>query len=157
MPYDYLDSPLGIVEIAFEKDHIVGIEFVDKKKEASPTPLSRKAVKELKEYFEGKRKIFSLPLHLEGTEFQKRVWEALQEIPYGQTCSYKDIAVKIGNPGASRAVGLANNRNPISIVIPCHRVIGANKKLVGYGGGLERKEWLLNMEKKGAEEEEKML
>ena len=95
---------------------------------------------------DGKRKSFDLPLKPEGTEFQKKVWNALLDIPYGETRSYKDIAVAIGNPKACRAVGMANNRNPISIIIPCHRVIGANGSLVGYGGGLPIKIELLNLE-----------
>lgn len=112
------------------------------------TILIKKAVKQLEEYFEGKRIDFDLPLFLKGTPFQLDVWEALSTIPYGETRSYKQIAKQINNPKASRAVGLANNRNPISIVIPCHRVIGADGKLVGYGGGLAIKEYLLEMEKK---------
>lgn len=145
--YDYLDTQLGILEIVFDEEYILGVGFVNQKQKASPSTLSKQAVKELGEYFEGKRKTFSLPLYMQGTEFQKQVWKALQDIPYGQTCSYKDIAVKIGKPNASRAVGQANNKNPLSILVPCHRVIGALGNLVGYGGGLNRKEWLLEMEK----------
>lgn len=145
--YDYLDTQLGILEIVFDEEYILGVGFVNQKQKASPSTLSKQAVKELGEYFEGKRKTFSLPLNMQGTEFQKQVWKALQDIPYGQTCSYKDIAVKIGKPNASRAVGQANNKNPLSILVPCHRVIGALGNLVGYGGGLNRKEWLLEMEK----------
>lgn len=101
---------------------------------------------QLQEYFFGKRKTFDLPLAIEGTEFQIKVWKALSEIPYGTTCSYKDIAIKIGNCKASRAVGMANNKNPIPIIVPCHRVIGASGKLVGYAGGLNIKQKLLNVE-----------
>ena len=110
------------------------------------TPLIKKAYNQLIEFLEGKRKVFDLPLEPKGTEFQKQVWQALQTIPYGETRSYKEIAVQIGNPKASRAIGMANNKNPIFIVIPCHRVIGANGKLVGYGGGLALKERLLKLE-----------
>lgn len=153
--YDYLDTQLGILEIVFDEEYILGVGFVNQKQKASPSTLSKQAVKELGEYFEGKRKTFSLPLYMQGTEFQKQVWKALQDIPYGQTCSYKDIAVKIGKPNASRAVGQANNKNPLSIFVPCHRVIGALGNLVGYGGGLNRKEWLLEMEKGILEKDKK--
>lgn len=112
------------------------------------TELIKKAYNQLKEYFLGKRKEFDLPLLPEGTDFQQRVWKALREIPFGETKSYGEIAKNIGNPKAARAVGMANNKNPISIFIPCHRVIGSNGKLVGYGGGLKIKEYLLKIEKK---------
>ena len=111
------------------------------------TPVLKKTVEELKEYFAGERKNFDIPLAPVGTKFQNQVWAALCTIPYGETRSYKDIAVQIGNEKACRAVGMANNRNPIMIIIPCHRVIGANGKLVGYGGGLDVKEALLNLER----------
>ncbi|BDR67147.1 methylated-DNA--[protein]-cysteine methyltransferase [Clostridium tetani] len=111
------------------------------------TELIKKAYNQLKEYFLGKRKEFDLPLLPEGTDFQQRVWKALREIPFGETKSYGEIAKNIGNPKAARAVGMANNKNPISIFIPCHRVIGSNGKLVGYGGGLKIKEYLLKIEK----------
>lgn len=110
------------------------------------TELTKKTVLQLKEYLSGKRTEFDVPLKPQGTEFQKKVWEALLTIPYGQTRSYKEIAVQIGNEKACRAVGMANNRNPISIMIPCHRVVGADKSLVGYGGGLNIKVKLLNLE-----------
>ncbi|BDR83877.1 methylated-DNA--[protein]-cysteine S-methyltransferase [Clostridium tetani] len=115
-----------------------------KKKE---TELIKKAYNQLKEYFLGKRKEFDLPLLPKGTDFQQKVWKALREIPFGETKSYGEIAKNIGNPKALRAVGMANNKNPISIFIPCHRVIGSNGKLVGYGGGLKIKEYLLKIEK----------
>lgn len=100
------------------------------------------------EYFSGKRKKFDVSIVLEGTEFRKKVWKELMNIPYGETCSYKDIAIKIGNPKACRAVGGANNKNKIPIIIPCHRVIGTGGKLVGYAGGLHIKELLLENERK---------
>ncbi|OPJ61933.1 methylated-DNA--protein-cysteine methyltransferase, constitutive [Clostridium oryzae] len=108
--------------------------------------LIKAAYEQLQQYFEGRRKIFDLPLTPQGTEFQLKVWKALQQIPYGTTCSYKDIAEKVGNIKACRAIGMANNRNPIPIFIPCHRVIGADGKLVGYGGGLHIKKRLLEIE-----------
>jgi methylated-DNA-[protein]-cysteine S-methyltransferase len=110
------------------------------------TPLLEKAAKQLDEYFNGKRKAFDLPLSPHGTDFQIRVWKTLQTIPYGQTRSYGQIAAQTGNPKASRAVGMANNRNPIAIIIPCHRVIGADGSLTGYAGGLELKQQLLEIE-----------
>lgn len=112
------------------------------------TPLLQKAKFQLIEYLEGKRESFDLPLAPHGTDFQHKVWEALQSIPFGETRSYKQIADAVGNPKASRAVGMANNKNPIAIFIPCHRVIGANGSLVGYGGGLRTKQYLLDLEKK---------
>jgi methylated-DNA-[protein]-cysteine S-methyltransferase len=110
------------------------------------TPLIKKAAAQLTEYFEGRRKVFDLPLALRGTDFQISVWKALQSIPAGLTCSYKDVACLIGKPKAYRAVGMANNRNPIVIIIPCHRVIGEDGSLTGYGGGLPVKQYLLNLE-----------
>jgi methylated-DNA-[protein]-cysteine S-methyltransferase len=135
------ENGVGITQIYFGQDiPIKDANFLE-------TPLLKRANKELQEYFEGRRKTFDLPLVMEGTEFQKKVWKALMEIPYGATCSYKDIAVTIGNEKASRAVGMANNKNPIPIIVPCHRVVGANGKLVGYAGGLNIKEMLLKIEK----------
>lgn len=118
--------------------------------EQRPTELLLKAERELLEYFAGERKAFDLPLHLEGTPFQLKVWNALLTIPYGETRSYKEIAQVIGNEKACRAVGMANNRNSVMILVPCHRVIGADGGLVGYGGGLALKEKLLELEKKNA-------
>ncbi|RPI76326.1 MAG: methylated-DNA--[protein]-cysteine S-methyltransferase [Desulfobacteraceae bacterium] len=103
---------------------------------------------QLKEYFRGQRKEFDLPLNLRGTPFQKKAWRTLLKVPYGQTCSYRDLAIAVGKPKATRAIGGANHRNPIPIIVPCHRVIGAKGALTGYGGGLWRKQWLLEHEKK---------
>ena len=130
-------------------DAITGVFFghkqpVDHKK--AETPLIKKAAAQIEEYLDGKRKQFKLPLALHGTEFQLDVWRALQDIPFGETRSYKEIAASIGRPKAVRAVGMANNRNPISIIVPCHRVIGHDGKLVGYGGGLPLKQRLLELE-----------
>jgi methylated-DNA-[protein]-cysteine S-methyltransferase len=110
------------------------------------TPLLRRAAQELRQYLAGQRQAFSVPLKPSGTEFQHKVWHALLAIPYGTTCSYQAVAQAIGQPKASRAIGMANHRNPIMIMIPCHRVIGANGKLVGYGGGLGTKAQLLALE-----------
>jgi methylated-DNA-[protein]-cysteine S-methyltransferase len=135
------ENGTNITEIYFGKDEIpINIELKE-------TSLIKKTIDQLEEYFEGKRKSFDLPFEPKGTEFQKSVWNELLKIPYGETCSYGEIAKRIGNPKASRAIGMANNRNPISIIIPCHRVIGASGKLVGYGGGIDIKEKLLNLEK----------
>ncbi len=113
----------------------------------APSELTNRAANQLQEYLAGKRTAFDLPLAPEGTPFQQRVWKALQNIPYGQTRSYADVAAAIGSPRATRAVGGANNRNPIAIVIPCHRVVGANGKLTGYAGGLPIKQRLLDLER----------
>ena len=112
------------------------------------SPILKAAAKQLEMYLSGKLKEFSIPLEPDGTAFMKQVWISLSEIQYGKTVSYKDVAVKIGRPNAARAVGLANNRNPIPIFIPCHRVIGTNKSLTGYRGGIELKKKLLEMENK---------
>lgn len=148
----FYETPIGKIGISENGTAITdlffhGEEFLIKGEEKE-TDLLREAGQQLKEYFSGKRKEFDLPLAPEGTDFQKKVWKALRGIPYGETKSYGEIAKNIGNAKAARAVGMANNRNPIAIVIPCHRVIGANGSLVGYAGGLKIKEYLLTMEKK---------
>ena len=111
-------------------------------------PVVAQCVNQLDEYFQAKRKVFELALAPQGTDFQKRVWAQLLEIPYGETVSYLDVARAIGNAKSIRAVGAANGANPLSIIVPCHRVIGSDGKLTGYGGGLWRKEWLLNHERR---------
>ncbi len=142
--------PIGDLFIAEESDKITNIAFaksnIKGNIEHKKTSLIIKAIQELKEYFAGNRTNFDIPLHLIGTSFQKQVWQSLLTIKYGETKSYKDIACNINNNQALRAVGMANHNNPISIIIPCHRVIGTNKKLVGYGGGLWVKEYLLKLE-----------
>ena len=130
----------AICNVLFNKDK--RLENCEKKE----TPLIKKAANQIDEYLNGKRKVFDLPLTLNGTDFQVKVWKALQKIPFGKTKSYGEIAAAIGNPKASRAVGMANNRNPISIIVPCHRVIGSNGSLTGYAGGLELKQRLLELE-----------
>ena len=149
--FSHFDSTVGRLWIA-ESDgfitHITLSEFAASSNALKKqTSLIYNAVTQLREYFEGKRTQFDLPLRPQGTAFQQSVWQALLKIPYGKTCSYQDIAIEINNPKAVRAVGGANNKNPIIIVIPCHRVIGKNGSLVGYGGGLDIKEYLLNHEK----------
>ncbi len=147
--WDIFESELGPIKIVCDDEGVLGVEFNRaelKEGQQKTTELTKKTVLQLKEYLSGKRTEFDVPLKPQGTEFQKKVWEALLTIPYGQTRSYKEIAVQIGNEKACRAVGMANNRNPISIIIPCHRVVGADKSLVGYGGGLNIKVKLLNLE-----------
>lgn len=148
----YYESPIGTLGIAEEDNKIIELilncnEKLNGYDESESSELKR-AVKQLTEYFQGERKKFELQLNPQGTEFQKKVWKALCDIPYGKTVSYKYIAEQIGNEKAVRAVGMANNKNPISIFIPCHRVIGKDGKLVGYGGGLKIKEYLLELESK---------
>lgn len=141
---------LGEMTIGCEEEYITLISFgkQDLAGIYKTCPLLERAREELEEYAKGSRREFSLPLRAKGTGFQKRVWEELCKVGYAETVSYKEIAERIGNPKAVRAVGMANNRNPISIVVPCHRVIGKNGKLIGYGGGLERKAFLLDLEKR---------
>ncbi len=145
--YTFKDFNNRTLCIGYTKNHISSIQLVEKPSISNVTsPLSDLAYTQLKEYFFKQRKVFTLPLFLNGTSFQHDVWNALQQIPYGETRSYKDIAVAIGNPNASRAVGMANHRNPLMILIPCHRVIGTNQKLVGYAYGLDIKKDLLSLE-----------
>ncbi len=147
--YGLYDTSIGLLSLSSEKGALTEVLFgnalpaqaIDEK-----SPVTDRAVEELEEYFAGKRKVFSVPIALKGTPFQKRVWQALLDIAYGQRCSYKDIALKIGSPLAYRAVGMANHNNPISIIVPCHRVVGTNGSLTGYGGGLPLKAMLLNLE-----------
>lgn len=145
------ETPIGEVAIVENGKGLVFLGIKDKENfspdfEIKETERVKQAYEQLCEYFEGKRTVFEVTFDLEGTEFQKKVWQALLEIPYGETCSYKDIAIRVGSPKACRAVGMANHRNPIAIMIPCHRVIGANGTMVGYGGGLHIKTYLLELE-----------
>jgi methylated-DNA-[protein]-cysteine S-methyltransferase len=149
--FSYVDSPIGRLLLTTDGAALTGLYMEEHRNGQStrgcsenasigPLPAARR---QLDEYFAGTRREFDLPLHLQGTVFQSQVWRELTQIPYGQTWSYGQLASRIQKPSASRAVGLANGRNPISIVVPCHRVIGADGSLTGYGGGLERKQWLL--------------
>lgn len=145
----YYSSEIGIIEINCSEDSVISLKFVKEKGESTEiNEILDKTYRQIDEYFSGKRKSFDLKLKLQGTEFQKKVWNELTKIPYGKTVTYKDIATRIGNEKAVRAVGNSNNKNKIPIIIPCHRVIGKNGKLVGYAGGLDKKQWLLNHEKK---------
>jgi methylated-DNA-[protein]-cysteine S-methyltransferase len=153
-----VDSPCGPLTLVAEGDRLVGLYMVEQRHrpdesgfgERLPGPTREpftETARQLQEYFEGRRESFDLPLKLNGTPFQQRVWAALLEIPCGATWTYGELAEHIGQPTASRAVGLANGKNPISVIVPCHRVVGANGGLIGYGGGLERKLVLLEHER----------
>lgn len=144
----YYETPAGVIKILCDENYVLEVGFSNEKGEnTNGSTVLNNALKQMDEYFRGKRKKFDLPLYFNGTEFQKNVWKALTEIPYGGVVSYQDIARKINNEKAVRAVGNANNRNKIMIMIPCHRVIGKNGKLVGFAGGLDKKEFLLAHEK----------
>lgn len=156
------DSPIGPITLIADGERLACLYMVDHRHApdsdefgpAAPADgLLGEARRQLAEYFDGERTEFDLPLVDDvGTPFQRRVWAELREIPYGETISYAELARRIGQPTAFRAVGLANGRNPISIVVPCHRVVGASGSLIGYGGGLDRKQLLLNLERKQVEE-----
>lgn len=145
----YLSSPVGLLGIGSDGVYINSIKFLNNaepKQKNEPNGLVQNCIVQLNEYFQGKRKLFDLPLMPSGTEFQFKVWDKVSEIPYGETTSYGLISKLLGDPKLSRAVGTANGANPIPIIIPCHRVIGNDGSLTGYAGGLERKKWLLNHE-----------
>jgi methylated-DNA-[protein]-cysteine S-methyltransferase len=146
----HYNSEIGTIEIVGTGEGIVSLGFVDEPDRDAPDyhQCLEPCLDQLDEYFHGKRRVFNLSLFLQGTSFQKKVWKALLDIPYGTTQSYADIARKIDNPNAFRAVGNANNKNNIAIIIPCHRVIGSDGHLIGYASGLWRKEWLLAHESK---------
>lgn len=150
----YLDSPVGRLLLSSDGSSLTGVRFPSARAPAPPAevvvdhsdPLLSAACEQLGQYFAGQRQVFELPLVAHGSDFQQRVWAELSRIPFGETISYGELALRLGDKGASRAVGLANNRNPIPIIIPCHRVIGADGSMVGFGGGVERKQWLLRHE-----------
>jgi methylated-DNA-[protein]-cysteine S-methyltransferase len=149
-----IQSPVGILRIHANESGITAIEFVEPATNASALsntqssdhPLLAECARQLEEYFAGTRSDFALDLAAGGTEFERQVWGELVKIPFGKRCSYLEIAERLGNPGAVRAVGLANSRNPIAIIVPCHRVVGSDGSLTGYAGGLWRKQWLLEHE-----------
>jgi len=153
--YKIIDSPVGKLKLVASDKGLAGVLW--ERENTRPVPLSEavedkqhpvlvETERQLGEYFAGKRKTFSIALDLRGTQFQKDVWEALLAIPFGETRSYGQLAKQLGNPRATRAVGAANGRNPVSIIVPCHRVIGSSGKLTGFGGGLETKAHLLSLE-----------
>ncbi|MFI5218003.1 MAG: methylated-DNA--[protein]-cysteine S-methyltransferase [Bacteroidia bacterium] len=147
--FSYFDSPVGILEIAASKHAVQSIRFTDIKNVPSlnSPKILIDCIKQLEEYFSGKRKDFTVNTEQSGTDFQKLVWKKLNEIPFGKTNSYIEVARILGDEKSTRAVGSANGKNKIPIIIPCHRVIGANDSLVGYAGGLWRKQWLLDHER----------
>ncbi|NRQ44517.1 methylated-DNA--[protein]-cysteine S-methyltransferase [Rheinheimera sp. YQF-2] len=144
----FIDSPLGPVQISATDHGISAISFVTTPRLAVPSALTERAATQLLAYFAGTLTQFDLPLAAQGTTFQHQVWRELCNVPFGTTCSYGDIARAISNIKAVRAVGAANGRNPVAIVVPCHRVIGANGTLTGYAGGLDKKAWLLKHEQR---------
>ena len=144
------ESPIGRVLISSDGGFVTAVKYSIPDGfdlQSAGDAITSLAALQLDEYFAGKRRVFDLPLRLDGTSFQRSVWEELQRIPYGQTRTYGQVAQSIGNPKASRAVGSANNRNPVSIIVPCHRVVGSGGALVGYAGGLDAKQMLLDLEK----------
>jgi methylated-DNA-[protein]-cysteine S-methyltransferase len=149
--YGYYLSPLGVIQITADEKAVNKIEFTQTEdiiptKNDNETPIIKLTINQLDEYFLQSLRIFTVPIKFEGTEFQKKVWTELQKIPYGYTLSYGQVAEKIGDANAVRAVGSANGQNPIAIIVPCHRVIGSNGELTGYSGELWRKQWLLEHE-----------
>ncbi len=151
--YTTIDSPIGELLLTGDGAALTRLHMQDAPRPIAPSPEWRRedgafatAVRQLSEYFAGERREFDLPLALHGNDFELRVWAALLEIPYGETASYGEIARTIGAPSAARAVGLSNGRNPIALIVPCHRVIGSDGSLTGYGGGLPRKRYLLDLE-----------
>jgi len=151
----YYHSPVGLLKISGTEQYISEVSFHDNTEKAGGNkknlpPLLIQCLEQLIQYFNGERRLFDLPLNQEGTTFQKQVWNELTSIPFGRTISYLDLAIKTGDPKATRAVASANGKNNIAIIVPCHRVIGSDKSLVGYGGGLWRKKWLLEHEMKVA-------
>jgi methylated-DNA-[protein]-cysteine S-methyltransferase len=158
--YSYLDSPVGQLIVRGDGQFITGLFMAGQKRWYGPDAAWKEddapfaAVREeLAEYFAGTRQQFDVPLRMIGTPFQRRVWQELVRIPFGTTINYGQLAARVGRPTASRAVGNSNGRNPIAIIVPCHRVIGAGGKLTGYAGGLDKKEWLLDWERRAGEGE----
>lgn len=146
-----LDTPIGRLVLECDGDVLIGVWLPNERRHGrrdtgDGPPVLKETATQLEEYFAGERTDFDLTMELDGTPFQQEVWAELARIPYGETISYGELARRVGSPKASRAVGLANGRNPVSIIVPCHRVIGSNGQLTGYGGGLERKTWLLDHE-----------
>lgn len=143
----YYESPAGLIEIEADDIGVTSVVFVKKRNGKSKNnQLTTDCIKQLDEYFKKKQKVFNLPLNLIGTDFQSRVWDELLKIPYGKTISYLQLAINLGDRKCIRAAGTANGKNPVSIIVPCHRVIGSNGDLVGYGGGLDKKKFLLELE-----------
>ena len=144
--YEYLETPIGLLAVVATDQFVIGVDFALKQKDSSANKISKQAVKELAEYFAGKIEKFSVPIFYTGTAWQNTVWNKLLSVPYGSVISYQDLAAAVGKPKAARAIGQAVNKNPIAIIVPCHRVVGSRGDLVGYAGGLKKKEYLLKLE-----------
>ena len=145
----YCPTPIGLLEIEGDDRHVRAVTFVDAPGDAGEVganAVTEEAAAQLAAYFDGARRTFELPLAPEGTPFQRAVWAQLLQVPFGETATYRDIALALDNANGVRAVGAANGRNPIAVIVPCHRIVGSNGRLTGYGGGLWRKEWLLRHE-----------
>lgn len=145
----HINTPIGKLQITGDEEAVITIDFqesITQEASANPSSVVQEAAKQLEEYFADKRTTFSIPFKLDGTDFQKRIWQMVYDIPFGKTLTYLDLSLKEGDKNLIRAVGGANGANKLPIIIPCHRVIGANGKLTGYAGGLWRKEWLLRFE-----------
>ena len=140
-------SPIGPLTLVAAGGALAGV-YMDAQRHLPAVVASAKPASQLAEYFAGRRTEFDLPIEMAGTDFQRRVWAALREIPYGETVSYGELARELGKASASRAVGLANGKNPVSVIVPCHRVVGSDGSLTGYGGGLDRKRFLLDLEQR---------
>ncbi len=157
--YSQIESPIGPLLVTLQQDHLTNVS-IDQQKRTVPIQPEwiydekpfRSLALQFHEYFQGQRQQFDIPIRLHGTPFQVLVWKALQSIPYGATTTYGEVAKQIGNPKAVRAVGMANGQNPIPIIVPCHRVIGSNGKLTGFGGGLHNKSLLLSLEEQNCEQ-----
>lgn len=144
-----METPMGLLEIRADETGVLAVSFLDRMPEdgnVRPNPITDRCEQELREYFAGRRREFSVPLNPQGTSFQQQVWQQLLTLPYGKTATYLDISKNLGDPKLTRAVGSANGKNPICIIVPCHRVIGTDGTLTGYAGGMHRKKWLLRHE-----------
>lgn len=149
--YTYYESPIGLLKIGGTDQYISEVSFIDNNEqiahgEPGLSDMIHYCTEQLIEYFTGRRKVFNLPIHQEGTDFQQKVWSQLLAVPFGKTASYLDMAKKLGDAKAVRAIAAANGKNQIAIIVPCHRIIGSDKSLVGYSGGMWRKKWLLQHE-----------
>jgi len=145
--FGYYESSIGLIEVSGTSEAVRSVDFVEQQRETSNSnTMVENVVRQIQEYFEGNLREFDAPIDPQGTAFQKAVWRRLLEVPYGRTASYGDIARAVGNPKAVRAVGGANGRNPIAIIVPCHRIIGSDGSMTEYGSGIWRKEWLLKHE-----------
>ncbi len=149
--YTYYESPVGLLKIGGTDNYITELSFLDNSNQLTygvpgVSDILHQCTEQLIEFFQGRRKSFDIPIHQEGTDFQQNVWNELLQIPFGKTISYLDLAKRMGDPKATRAVAGSNGKNKIAIIVPCHRVIGTDKSLVGYSGGMQRKKWLLQHE-----------